>query len=831
MLMSKNMIDSVLPTNLKQLINDGNTESLDTVISNLKINLNQFQDEVKKVAQVNFKPLKPVVEDAENLKDQINSLHSQISSLRTNLQENEKSLKNVSEIDEYKKLIDRIEMINRIISIIEVLQQYDGALEDFTMSIGNKDYTKCYDKFGDLSKMTNCKNLTSKNSKSKSNKEAIESNQNILKEIVAFKLLNEEFTMQKERLWYELNLEWDKLLQVQMTTADKSGSITIQSNVSQDFLSQLTKFSVYKNNQFVFESKIKLFSGKFLQFCEENIISSSLYNINIIENDEEGIKTLQLVNDQTEELATESLLELKLNQIEMILKFLNKNLFGLNVYTNETDNQPLMAIFANVILKDFVKLIYEKLIISIIPLENFDFKLESEICQRVDQFESSLKAIKFLGKKQTLTSVFDSFKSNVEELYVRKKCKFIMEKSRELMKQKEALFKLELLDERSLKAFDSELPEDSSYIIKTLEKLEQETGFSNKKCDLNEYNLLRMHKCSISSIAKKTIDIVYSTFNEALCLTETAQDIKNISLLCLVARNLFDLYANVIPIVHRDCLRDLPLLSAIVYNDFMFMAFNCLTITSQYKNMLLSLKSTKKTKLNGAELNEIVENFSCLDLIPKFYEIAANILNGQIENQQEMMMQFLTEDCNGIADISEGTNFDEFKRALQKCIFQLNKLASLWLDVLPEQIYDRVFGQFFNFICTYLIKSCLRLEDISSDDASYLHAAFSLLRQCVFEIFSKSQKKFENDSNEDATIDATIENKIADFNATKYIKLWQKFKYLLKVLTANLQEIVDLWSESKGPLALYFDSEEIRHLIRALFMITDKRSAALAKIK
>lgn len=163
-----------------------------------------------------------------------------------------------------------------------------------------------------------------------------------------------------------------------------------------------------------------------------------------------------------------------------------------------------------------------------------------------------------------------------------------------------------------------------------------------------------MHKCSISSTAKETINIVYSTFNEALRLTETAQDIKNISLLCLVARNVFDLFANVIPTVHRDSIRDLPLLSAIAYNDFMFMAFNCLTITSQYKSMFLSLKSTEKTKLNGFELNEIVENFSCLDLIPKFYAIAADLLNKQIENQQEMMMQFLTEDCNGIADISEG---------------------------------------------------------------------------------------------------------------------------------------------------------------------------------
>lgn len=44
-------------------------------------------------------------------------------------------------------------------------------------------------------------------------------------------------------------------------------------------------------------------------------------------------------------------------------------------------------------------------------------------------------------------------------------------------------------------------------------------------------------------------------------------------------------------------------------------------------------------------------------------------------------------------------------------------------------------------------------------------------------------------------------------------------------------EIDDLWSEGKGPLALYYDPEELRGLIRALFMNTDKRAGVLAKIR
>ncbi len=163
----------------------------------------------------------------------------------------------------------------------------------------------------------------------------------------------------------------------------------------------------------------------------------------------------------------------------------------------------------------------------------------------------------------------------------------------------------------------------------------------------------------------------------------------------------------------------------------------------------------------------------------------------------------------------------------------MNKLSSMWSSILPSQMYYRVFGDFFNLIFSDLVKSCLRLEDISSDDASYLEAAFTLLNKCVYDIFShKHSENKENETRvESAGDDLLISNKMADLTASKYIKTWQRFNYLVKVLKANLQEIVDMWSESMGPLALFYDSEEIRHLIRALFMITDKRSAALAKIK
>lgn len=216
-----------------------------------------------------------------------------------------------------------------------------------------------------------------------------------------------------------------------------------------------------------------------------------------------------------------------------------------------------------------------------------------------------------------------------------------------------------------------------------------------------------------------------------------------------------------------------------------------------------------------------------------------DLLNKQIDRQLAILMQFMHEDCNGIINLSEGNNYELFKKALQKCNVQLNSLASVWLNVLPMRVYFRVFGKLFNFICNDLLKSALKLEDISTDDASYLHSAFSLVKQSVYDVFSKHQQLKTNQESVNTYItletddltNVSLNNNMADLNASRYVQSWSKFKYLLDILKANLNDIVDLWADAQGPLALHFDPEEVRHLIRALFMITDRRSAALAKIK
>ncbi len=320
----------------------------------------------------------------------------------------ENSLKSVSELEGYKKLIDRIEMISKVINIIGHLQGYAQSLDQFTQTINTKNYPECNRLLTHFTTMTHEYN-----------------NNAILNEIAVFKSLNEEFTVQKERLWYELGLEWDKLIKIEKNA--ETNSITIETNLAtQSYIDQLTAFSEHVYDEFVFMPRLKQFGKQFLSFCDENLVSSSANNIEIVETG--SVRTVRVICNQTESLSAGDLLELKLNQIQEVLKFLNKHLFRFMA-----GQKCLMSIFSDVILGEFVALIYQKLIVGVIPVESFECRLEVEICEKVGAFERALEELRFLEERQRKQGMFDSFKNNVEEMYVRKKCKFVMEQNRELV--------------------------------------------------------------------------------------------------------------------------------------------------------------------------------------------------------------------------------------------------------------------------------------------------------------------------------------------------------------------------------------------------------------
>lgn len=287
--------------------------------------------------------------------------------------------------------------------------------------------------------------------------------------------------------------------------------------------------------------------------------------------------------------------------------------------------ETLVTLFSALTLKDFTNLIYEQLIINIIPVDQFDFSIEAKICEKIAWFEDQLKSIEFLRIE---SGEFKSFSSNVEELYVRKKCKHVMEKGRLMMKTRQLIFDLVRTETLQLTKLESTQDDD---LVQQLFQINKTKKL--KQSSLDELDLLAISDCAISKLAKQLVELAEETLDEAYKLmSKSRENLKNVSLMCLVARNLFELYINIIPVYYSTNLKELPQLSAIIYNDLLYLAYTCLTLFHRYKNLLSSLKTIKTKTLNieFIDLEDLINNFSFVDLVPKLCSVGFRILREQV---------------------------------------------------------------------------------------------------------------------------------------------------------------------------------------------------------
>lgn len=337
--------------------------------------------------------------------------------------------------------------------------------------------------------------------------------------IFILKELKDDFKIERERLWYELDLEWDRLVKINVDEANPVlSSMRVSRSIDQARLDRLTRFSTLKLNQsilinskqisFVFVNKLKQFCSQFLNLSIQTVINNpGLYELRYEED--ANFKSICFVEKTQKEMRTIDRLEAKLNQLESLFRFVYENMFLLQVTlvewprerSNEfiTTTQSLMTLFSALSLKEFTRLIYEQLIINIIPVggdttvTGFDFSMEADICNRIGEFEKQLSSFGCMINENGARE-FKSFSSSVQELYVRKKCKHVMEKGREMMMKQDLIFALIKIDNMSE-------PENESELVERLRQIERSN--KGKQTSLDEFDLLVMPSCSISKLAKQ----------------------------------------------------------------------------------------------------------------------------------------------------------------------------------------------------------------------------------------------------------------------------------------------------------------------------------------
>ncbi|GIX71802.1 hypothetical protein CEXT_727511 [Caerostris extrusa] len=233
---------------------------------------------------------------------------------------------------------------------------------------------------------------------------------------------------------------------------------------------------------------------------------------------------------------------------------------------------------------------------------------------------------------------------------------------------------------------------------------------------------------------------------------------------------------------------------SIYHNNCMYLAHQLCKISSLYQSDLQP---------------EIPMTFA--DLIPEIRKLGTEAFLTQLRNQKHQILQLLQEQEYSSLLVDDGT-VNKAEKAIRQCLCQLQLLKKVWADILPLEVYFKAIGTLFNTCLEEIILRISSMEDIAADAAAQLDCIFAILLKQGPDLFK---------------VPVIDKSDSVHF----YVKRWFKFQELQLILSASMREIVDRWANGKGPLAAHFTSAEVKHLIRALFQNTERRAAALAKIR
>ncbi|XP_060016398.1 centromere/kinetochore protein zw10 homolog isoform X2 [Lagenorhynchus albirostris] len=245
------------------------------------------------------------------------------------------------------------------------------------------------------------------------------------------------------------------------------------------------------------------------------------------------------------------------------------------------------------------------------------------------------------------------------------------------------------------------------------------------------------------------------------------------------------------------------------------------------------LEATTSSDQCAVQLFYSVRNIFHLfhDVVPTYHkenlqklpQLAAIHLNNwtecflaQMRAQKGELLERLSSARN-FSNMDDEDNYSAASKAVRQVLHQLKRLGIVWQDVLPVNIYCKAMGTLLSTTISEIIGRITALEDISTEDGDRLYSLCKTVMDEGPQVF--------------APLSEENKNKKYQEEVPVYVPKWMPFKELMIMLQASLQEIGDRWADGKGPLAAAFSSSEVKALIRALFQNTERRAAALAKIK
>ncbi|XP_044608418.2 centromere/kinetochore protein zw10 homolog isoform X1 [Equus asinus] len=767
-------------------------EDLGTRISRLTRRVEETKGEVCSMISKKYSEFLPSMQSAQDLVSQVDKLSDDIDLLKSRIESEVRRDLHVSTA-EFTDLKQQLERDSVVLSLLKQLHEFSTAIEEYHCALTEKKYVVAAQRLEEAEK---CLKLL------KSRK---------CFDLKMLKSLSMEFTIQKQNILYHLGEEWQKLIVWKFSPSKDTSNLesylqtelhlcTEQSQKEEKtpvppISSVLLAFSILGE----LHTKLKSFGQMLLKYILRPLASCP--SLHAVIESQPNIIIIRFESVMTDlEHPSPSEVFVK---IRLVLEVLQKQLLGMypqdlpldtDLENEKTSKIVLAEMLGDMIWEDLSECLIKNCLVYSIPTNSSKLQQYEEIIQATEEFENALKEMQFL--KGDATALL-KYARNINSHFANKKCQDVIVTARNLMTS-EIHNTVKITPDSKISVPHLPSPDEDN----KLEVQKMSTTQYNEVVNLEPENTLDQHSfslptCRISESVEKLMELAYQTLLEAT----TSSDQCAVQLFYSV-RNIFHLFHDVVPTYHKENLQKLPQLAAIHHNNCMYIAHHLLTLGHQFGLRLTPILCDGTTTF--------------VDLVPGFRRLGTECFLAQMRAQKGELLERLSSARN-FSNMDDEEHYSAASKAIRQVLHQLKRLGIVWQDVLPVNIYCKAMGTLLSTAISEIIGRITALEDISTEDGDRLYSLCKTVMDEGPQVF--------------APLSEESKNKKYQEEVPVYVPKWMSFKELMMMLQASLQEIGDRWADGKGPLAAAFSSSEVKALIRALFQNTERRAAALAKIK
>nr|XP_058967958.1 centromere/kinetochore protein zw10 homolog [Pocillopora verrucosa] len=612
-----------------------------------------------------------------------------------------------------------------------------------------------------------------------------------------FIALREEWGRQKAQLTATLERVWTK--SIAWTTPTTASLDNSQGHLKTQLKLDPTGCSMSNVLQAmealgILEKRFRVFGKKLVQFIFRPITLFPSLKPQVDKTKQE-ITTVSFAKESGKKIIDPALLYSKFSEILVILRNFFQGSRKEDDEKSEALNVSSSSLFAKLgeyIWPDLSETIITECLKKSVPNTSAQLEKYQDVIKATEEFETKLVS---LGLVPEGTNNLTSYVKDVGIHFGNKKCQDLLVRARDLMK--DDIHNTVLVDSKKDKAVLQSLGDIKKALSDNKKGVKHEPLQRDPANTLSKFTFC-LPSCRISESTEKLMNLAYETLIEATQSTPQCA----IQLFYSV-RNMFELYCNVVPTYHQQHLSKLPQLSALHHNNCMYIAHHLLTLGHQFRSKL------------PEPLNQSVATF--VDLVPTIRHMGEKCFLEQLRKQRSNLLE-VVQGNKGFANVHEDEKGLQVEKSMKQILHLLTNLGKVWNGILPVDIYCQALGALFDDVLQNIASEVTQMEDISAEEAHQLHSLLSILVERGSEIFQNVQE-------------ANSESAENSWDLCTVVPHWIRYKELIAILEASLQDIVDRWADGKGPLAHECSAQEVRGLIRALFQNTDRRAAVLAKIK